>query len=282
MNAALGALAALASGALAALPLPVLTDLGQALDEDGRAAVYINFFPDRAVLTPSGQEEVARVAAALRRRPDQPVVVADSVDSLAEPELNMALSQARAKIVRDALVALGVSPARLSARGDGDTRPIYDKYRQDLPILRNERVDLEEPDFAGLRRALPVEARDAESDDQLVFRRVPAYYILRSEEYDSATDPRLSALAGGPVTGRQSVITYRHLDADLPGARLPTVDEILEEYEQGMERSNGFLIQKSLHEVVLALAQEKSRTWVDVVADSGRQYTVTTLIEPLP
>jgi outer membrane protein OmpA-like peptidoglycan-associated protein len=51
------------------------------------------------------------------------------------------LSDRRARAVRDALVAHGVAPDRLTARGYGDTRPLV-MPRTDADRRRNTRIEL--------------------------------------------------------------------------------------------------------------------------------------------
>ncbi len=278
------ALAAACAGSLwaaTAKPLPALTDLGKALDEDGRVALYVDFDFAKSALKPEGEEELAQVARALRERPRLRLSVEAHSDALATPEENQALTDARAKAVVDALEKLGVERGRLTARGYGSSRPLRPKgVPSPLPV-RDERVELADPGFAGQRRALALEARDAERGRTLVFRRVPDYFVSGEQNLASADNARLAALAGGPVRGEETVVSYRHPDADQPGAKLPTPAQLLEEYESGMRASGGFLVEKSTAEVVLSLMQEKARTWVLVQAPSGKAYVVTTLVEPL-
>ncbi len=64
------------------------------------------------------------IAAVLAAYPDARVTFVGHTDSSGPRGHNMALSQARAKAVADALVAAGVSADRVSSRGAGEARPV--------------------------------------------------------------------------------------------------------------------------------------------------------------
>ncbi|MBL8658919.1 MAG: OmpA family protein, partial [Rhodospirillales bacterium] len=52
------------------------------------------------------------------------IEIGGHTDSTGDPEKNLALSQARADAVRQALIDHGVAPEMLSAKGYGGTQPI--------------------------------------------------------------------------------------------------------------------------------------------------------------
>jgi OOP family OmpA-OmpF porin len=75
----------------------------------------------------AGAEEVLRQAAqSLLRNPTIKVEVAGHTDSDGAAAYNESLSARRAQTVRDFLIAQGVSPARMTSRGYGETQPVAD------------------------------------------------------------------------------------------------------------------------------------------------------------
>lgn len=92
---------------------------------DASAARPILFAPDRADLTGPAADTVAQVAELLLAAPAAPVdVVGHAADTPGPAGRALALSEARAAVVRDALVAAGVDAARIGTRGAGDTQPL--------------------------------------------------------------------------------------------------------------------------------------------------------------
>ncbi len=83
----------------------------------------ITFEDDSATLTPQGQAAVAEAAAILKDNPTAKVRIEGHTDSNGTPQANQVLSEARAKTVLDALVALGIDPQRLTSAGFGESRP---------------------------------------------------------------------------------------------------------------------------------------------------------------
>ena len=65
-------------------------------------------------------------AAALQLLPEATLVVTGHTDDIGTPDTNLALSQARAQIVVDWMVARGIPPERVVARGAGESEPIAD------------------------------------------------------------------------------------------------------------------------------------------------------------
>ncbi|HEX2526391.1 MAG TPA: OmpA family protein, partial [Geminicoccus sp.] len=81
------------------------------------------FAVDQATLTVGGLREVNRVASALRDFPEARAIIEGHTDSTGSDAYNLELSDRRANAVRAELVAAGVDPARLVARGMGESYP---------------------------------------------------------------------------------------------------------------------------------------------------------------
>jgi OOP family OmpA-OmpF porin len=81
------------------------------------------FAVDQSTLTQGGLREVDRVAAALRDFPQARAIVEGHTDSTGSDAYNLALSERRANAVRNELIASGIDPAQLVARGMGESYP---------------------------------------------------------------------------------------------------------------------------------------------------------------
>jgi len=84
-----------------------------------------------ATLKPQSQEQLQNVAAILKAYPTVKVKIGGYTDNTGDPATNLKLSQARATNVMNALVALGVSPERVSSDGYGEQYPVADNSTED-------------------------------------------------------------------------------------------------------------------------------------------------------
>jgi outer membrane protein OmpA-like peptidoglycan-associated protein len=84
-------------------------------------------FPEGAVtFDPKFEALLDLGAAALQLLPEATLVVTGHTDDVGTDATNIALSQARAQVVVDWMVGKGVDPARVIARGAGESEPIAD------------------------------------------------------------------------------------------------------------------------------------------------------------
>ncbi len=102
----------------------------------------VNFKHDSAKLTDSAKTVLDGVAETLRARPDMHVTIVGHTDSQGTDAYNMGLSQRRAESVRAYLVSKGVNASNLSARGDGESKPIADNKTAE-GRAKNRRVELQ-------------------------------------------------------------------------------------------------------------------------------------------
>ena len=79
-----------------------------------------------AALKPGGYQEINRVAQVLIQYPETSIMVAGHTDADGSETMNQDLSERRAESVRNALVAQGVSTARIRTMGFGETQPVAD------------------------------------------------------------------------------------------------------------------------------------------------------------
>lgn len=113
----------------------------QAIDKDGRVALYINFDVDKATLRPDAQPILAEIDKLLQSDPALKLSIEGHTDNTGAPDHNQTLSAARARSVLGALVGLGVDPARLQSRGFGQDKPLADNASED-GRAKNRRVEL--------------------------------------------------------------------------------------------------------------------------------------------
>lgn len=86
-------------------------------------------------------EKLAAVGVFLNRYPDSTALIEGHTDNVGAPEHNMALSQRRAdNVVRYLIENSNISPARLTAVGYGDTRPLADNDSEAGKRM-NRRID---------------------------------------------------------------------------------------------------------------------------------------------
>jgi OmpA-OmpF porin, OOP family len=99
------------------------------------------FDTGQATLQPSSQEQLGNIAAILKAYPNAHVKIGGYTDNTGDAAANLALSDARAKNVMDALVAAGVDPSRLESKGYGDQYPVGDNTTEAGRAL-NRRIAL--------------------------------------------------------------------------------------------------------------------------------------------
>jgi len=90
----------------------------------------------------SARNKLSEVATALQQGDaTSKIVVEGHTDSIGSAEKNQALSERRAKSVRDALISQGVAAERVTVAGYGSTRPVADND-SDAGRANNRRVEI--------------------------------------------------------------------------------------------------------------------------------------------
>ncbi len=109
----------------------------------------ILFDPGSASIMKASRPTVPELADVLARCPEARFELAGYTDSQGADDMNQRLSRARAEALLDALVATGISPGRLAARGYGEADPVADNGTPEGRAL-NRRIEfhpmVEEPE----------------------------------------------------------------------------------------------------------------------------------------
>jgi OOP family OmpA-OmpF porin len=96
----------------------------QSVVDDTLANRIVEFDPGSAQLTPRGQGLLDEMAVALQKIGARRIEIVGHTDGYGQRLSNIALSIARADVVRNYLIAKGVEPHLLSSSGVGPDRPI--------------------------------------------------------------------------------------------------------------------------------------------------------------
>lgn len=117
------------------------SDMLQALEKDGRVALYINFDTGKSAIKPESRPIVAEITKLLEENPDLTLRVEGHTDDVGDAVSNRTLSLTRAQAVVAALTAAKIDASRLEAKGFGMTKPLADN-KTDEGRAKNRRVEL--------------------------------------------------------------------------------------------------------------------------------------------
>lgn len=116
--------------------------LATQLQRERRVDLYgIYFDTDKATLRPESGETLRQVLGVLEKNPALRLVIAGHTDSEGGEDYNRSLSERRAAAVVAWLVGEGIAPARLRARGFGESQPVADNATEAGRAL-NRRVEV--------------------------------------------------------------------------------------------------------------------------------------------
>jgi len=118
-----------------------VNELVEKFAKDGFISLYINFETGKSTINPDSAQTLDTAAAALKAAAELRVEVGGHTDNVGTPEANLRLSQERAQAVMAALVTRGITAARLTAKGYGQTAPVADN-RTEEGRGKNRRVEL--------------------------------------------------------------------------------------------------------------------------------------------
>jgi OmpA-OmpF porin, OOP family len=112
-----------------------------ALNKDGRIALYINFDTGKSTIRPDSAPIIEQIVQMMKANADLALSVEGHTDSVGEAKSNQTLSESRAKAVVAAIVAQGIAAQRLRAAGYGEDKPIADNASEE-GRAKNRRVEL--------------------------------------------------------------------------------------------------------------------------------------------
>jgi len=118
-------------------------ELATALNSTGSVALHnILFDTGKATIKPESSAALAVVGDLLKNDPALKLEIQGHTDNVGQAAANMKLSQDRAAAVKAYLVqSLGITAARLTTAGFGDTKPVADNKTEE-GRLQNRRVEL--------------------------------------------------------------------------------------------------------------------------------------------
>lgn len=133
------------------------------------ARAKIAFEPGAAVIAPSAKPVLDEMATAMKDCGDFPMEVGGHTDSQGSEEMNLALSQARAQAVIEALRDRRVLTSNLVAHGYGESRPIGDNETE-AGRESNRRIEFRLIDDTATATAPDAAAGDEEPSQVPVYR----------------------------------------------------------------------------------------------------------------
>ena len=121
-----------------AVPTAEVSRVGEGINMtfDASLAFKIN----SAEISDSYKKDLDAAASVFKSYEDTNILIEGHTDDTGSEEYNMALSERRAKAVRDYLIAKGVDASRLTAKWYGETQPKYPN--DEANRAKNRRVEL--------------------------------------------------------------------------------------------------------------------------------------------
>ena len=94
------------------------------LEKSAKAVATLSFEPDNATMLTESKDELMNILGVFQAHPDWKIKIEVHNAPVGKPDYTLALTEKRAAAVKEQLVALGVKPSSVEAKGLGDTRPV--------------------------------------------------------------------------------------------------------------------------------------------------------------
>ena len=118
------------------------SSLAGEIEKSGHVAVYgIHFDTGKAMILQDSENTLSEIVKLLKQNADLKLCVEGPTDNQGNAAANQELSEKRAKAVVAWLASHGITAARLTAKGLGQTKPIADNATDD-GRAKNRRVEL--------------------------------------------------------------------------------------------------------------------------------------------
>jgi OOP family OmpA-OmpF porin len=117
------------------------TDILNALNNEGRIALYINFETGKSDIKAESQPIIDQIAEMLKSNSALKISIEGHTDNVGSAATNKTLSENRATAVKNALIAKGTDKSRLSSKGLGQDKPVADNGTEEGKA-KNRRVEI--------------------------------------------------------------------------------------------------------------------------------------------
>jgi OOP family OmpA-OmpF porin len=112
-----------------------------ALNKEGRVALYINFDTGKATIRPDSKPIIDQIVQMMKANGGLELSVEGHTDNVGDSKSNQALSENRAKAVAAAIIMQGIEAKRLGTAGYGQDKPVADNSTEE-GRAKNRRVEL--------------------------------------------------------------------------------------------------------------------------------------------
>jgi outer membrane protein OmpA-like peptidoglycan-associated protein len=116
-------------------------DILEALNNDGRIALYINFETGKSSISAESQKIIDNIVTMLKDNPTLKISIEGHTDNRGNAASNKTLSENRAKAVMNAVISKGIPASRLGSKGWGQEKPVADNA-SDEGKAKNRRVEI--------------------------------------------------------------------------------------------------------------------------------------------